>query len=639
MTFLPQLLRRASMVSLIVASLLVLAVFYNFYARGKSAEEFETYIPSARVAQHRAIAKVFVSPDESQVEGAVKFGFPECSDRQLELLKNQLAKLPSSSSYGVKEDLIARAYEGMNSYRRANCREFVFAVDRVLRILSLSQNKLHVDTVDRLIVQSLTEDVAWLRSLPCLYGRPSAQPSLIRGPLSACYREGVALSVDASLISIKRLAGIAYQRYVNEPAIKQPLLRRSAVLLQLDPHIQQVLNDIADCFRQSSNCHPKIRPLLTDLQGATVVVTNPSNGGILGLLCVGPKCTKNDLEQFDHYAALMLEAPMASTAKLFYALAFAQDSKVSHRELELQIKTSGQLDPLALKRNEWWEKTAICDSSSQADCRRAARAQQTATDLFFNIACNPLKDSCGRIGVMPRESRHFASMGRFAALTDMAAYRSKTPFIPWVAYDSIRQGKLSASKFDSVSYSNTSSAVQSVIGSGDNRISALGLAMLSANVYQLSRGSGPRRPNLLVDIDQASHGGDLLVSSSLRRAATVVYSGMTRAMVSSEPGWTGDGTGHRAFLEAFERSCGTDCAIAGKTGTVTLKDPNFPGTTLFTSVANLGELGRGPDHSQDEPNLIALGVIAFPVDPSRVNSGHLASRLALRIVRVLVDGL
>ena len=33
-----------------------------------------------------------------------------------------------------------------------------------------------------------------------------------------------------------------------------------------------------------------------------------------------------------------------------------------------QIKTSGQNDLRLGKRNEWWEKTAICDEQINADC-------------------------------------------------------------------------------------------------------------------------------------------------------------------------------------------------------------------------------------------------------------------------------
>jgi len=638
MNFLPQLLRRASIVFLLVACFLTLAVFFHFYVEGKSTEEFETYIPSTRVAQHQSIARIIISGEQNRTEPAFEFALPECTDRQLFLLRNQVGTLASLSDLRLIDDLLVRAYQGMNSHRRASCREFVVAVDRIFRILSLSENRGYGDKIDRLIVQSLTEDVSWLRSLPCLYSGISEQLTLIRGPVSACRRNGNSLSVNASFASIKQLSDIAYQRYINEPAIKQSLLGRTTVTLKLDPLIQGVLNDVADCFRHSRNCHPKILPLLTDLRGASIVITDPRDGGILGTLCIGAECRKSDRKQFDHYAALMLEAPMASTAKLFYALAFGQDSKVSYRELELQIKTSGQLDPLALKRNEWWEKTAICDSSSQVDCRRAERAQQIASDLFFNGACNPLTNNCGRISVMPYESRYFASMGRFVALRDIVSQRSQMPFISWDSYDSIRRGNLAANKFDGVSYSNTSFAVQSVIGAGDNRISALGLAMLSGNIYLLSRGQASRPPHLLIDMDKDNRRGDFSVSSRMQRSASVVYSGMTRAMVPAESGWTGDGTGHRAFLEAFERPCGADCAIAGKTGTVTSKDPNFPGTTLFTSVANLEKLGRSINQSRDSPKLVALGAIAIPSDSGGVNSGHLASRLALRIIRVIVEG-
>ena len=61
----------------------------------------------------------------------------------------------------------------------------------------------------------------------------------------------------------------------------------------------------------------------------------------------------------------------------------------------------------------------------------------------------------------------------------------KGPFMGWNDYDSIRQGKEKSTSYKLLE--STSLLVQSVIGAGNNRITSLGLAMLTSGIYQSSQ--------------------------------------------------------------------------------------------------------------------------------------------------------
>jgi hypothetical protein len=115
---------------------------------------------------------------------------------------------------------------------------------------------------------------------------------------------------------------------------------------------------------------------------------------------------------------------------------------------------------------------------------------------------------------------------------------------------------------------------------------------------------------------------------------------MTKVMTPAEAGWPGDGTAHPAFRASFGRSCPADCPLEGKTGTVSMRDPRYAGTTTFMGLIDVPRLqqllGSQAAGFADLPPALALGVIVFSPDRADPARGHGASQLAMRLVRDLV---
>ena len=99
------------------------------------------------------------------------------------------------------------------------------------------------------------------------------------------------------------------------------------------------------------------------LEGLSVVLIDPLTSGILGIKCLGSFCSANGMEQLGDLATLMVRSPPASISKIFFGLGIASEGKIDSAELTNQLKTSGSNDNPSGKRNEWWEKRAICDGS------------------------------------------------------------------------------------------------------------------------------------------------------------------------------------------------------------------------------------------------------------------------------------
>ena len=69
------------------------------------------------------------------------------------------------------------------------------------------------------------------------------------------------------------------------------------------------------------------------------------------------------MERLGDLATLTVRSPPASISKIFFGLGIASEGKVDSFELTNQLKTSGSDENLSGKRNEWWERAAICDDS------------------------------------------------------------------------------------------------------------------------------------------------------------------------------------------------------------------------------------------------------------------------------------
>jgi hypothetical protein len=336
----------------------------------------------------------------------------------------------------------------------------------------------------------------------------------------------------------------------------------------------------------------------------------------------------------------LFEAPPASVAKLVYALALAQDPKVDRELLQRQLKTSGQVGGLVSKRNVWWERSAICDSSGGLKCAVPSIAYSIATSFGWNRNCELRTYRCGRINLIggSADDLYPGQVGRFPI--HLASTHSKSSMISWNKYDSVRSGLVrpTAGK----AYENTSAAVQSVIGAGDSRVSSLGLASVSMQIWRVSKGLPLLVPTLEISrqsYENSASQGAAQTSSSLQRAALTVLGGMKRVIEPEESGWQGAGTGYSAWINSMGRKCDSRCGVSMKTGTVSRQDSVFGGTTTATLLVDASAWAAWasrPVTPALKDKILAIGVIAVP-HPTNVKR-HNASHIGVELIREMLGG-
>jgi hypothetical protein len=208
--------------------------------------------------------------------------------------------------------------------------------------------------------------------------------------------------------------------------------------------------------------------------------------------------------------------------------------------------------------------------------------------------------------------------------------------LDWNTYESVRLGKLSQRGLKG--FEPASRAIQAVLGAGDSRTSALGLALLSSQIWRMSEGMPMLVPRAADFGTGVSVNGDK-VPQRLQAAALTVLGGMRKVMEPPEPGWQGAGTVAGALEQTFGRSCKTDCGIWAKTGTVSRQDPVYGGTTLMTALIDVQTLGRWAERTPLIPNsgaMLAMGVIAMSA--SGASDGHAASQIGMGLLRELLSG-
>lgn len=367
---------------------------------------------------------------------------------------------------------------------------------------------------------------------------------------------------------------------------------------------------------------------LQRLRDVSVVIMDAESGSILATWCHGKTCQKAAAAGPGAIAATLLEAPPASTAKLLFALGLAAQGRVEPQMLQNQIKTSGQNDTRVSKRNEWWEKQAICDGEKNRRCDVPMQTRSISDAFGFNRQCLSTGSNCGRIGLVSTNITSLVPglMGRLAIAGDI----EHTPkMIDWENYDLIRQGKKKPE--GGSAYTATSMAIQAVIGAGDSRVSALGLAALPMQIWRLAHDKKPVLPFVMAPTDDP-----VLLPAPPKvwsMAAKTVLGGMREAVEPAKANWQGAGTISAAFINELKKPCMRNCGVWGKTGTVSQKDLGFAGSSLFAGLVDTREFSnwRG-----DAPNLpqvhgiFSIGVIAIP--EKGAPPFHAASHVAMAVV-------
>jgi cell division protein FtsI/penicillin-binding protein 2 len=149
--------------------------------------------------------------------------------------------------------------------------------------------------------------------------------------------------------------------------------------------------------------------------------------------------------------------------------------------------------------------------------------------------------------------------------------------------------------------------------------------MMGSGIYQASTSGSINPPTIFKK--QISKSNTEISQST----ATSVLKGMQKVVMSSEKGWIGDGTANGAFTRVFGKSCGDNCPIFAKTGTVSYQDKVYGGTTLFTGIVLTNELRqlKDPESKGNKRNL-AIGVIC---KAKNKNTEHLASKLGMLAIK------
>ncbi|MEN9764707.1 MAG: hypothetical protein RL397_662 [Pseudomonadota bacterium] len=674
MSFSRQLLRSLFLLLLLLAvGLLAVVVSQRSLVENAALADRDVFVPELRVERLTAITRALAVPITSGALAADVSFDEACGTRPVTLLTQRLAQGLGLSSLADAHQRLGAAFVAAQRLAPQGCRGFLSEVDLVLRQPGLLLEKDSAGLALR-VAQTLTERVSWDSVPPCLYVRHQGQFFYLRGPQGYCLdvaqtpesgtmRGPIGLGTELALgPETRQLVQLAYARLLDPQAVDGLPAQARRLSLTVHPGVARVLDAYNDCWAQPSGCPADAALALHRTAGATVVVLNAQTGTVLGMRCYGPVCNSPSSREAEPLAAALIEAPPASVAKLFFSLALAETG-APPRDLLVQIKTSGLLDPTVVKRNEWWERAALCDLQNRPagaephSCEVPARAMALAERFFWNAQCASDPAACGRVGLSPVSQGLPGFIGLFRPLKGATqATRAGSPsrrYLNWNEYNRIRTagGRTQIG----APYQEASSAVQAVLGAAESRSSALGLASLASGLYLASQGQPSRVPALLFDTQvegqrpasPSPETSEAAVASraarearSLAAAARLVRQGMTKVMTPAEAGWPGDGTAHPAFRASFGRSCPADCPLEGKTGTVSMRDPRYAGTTTFMGLIDVPRmqqlLGSQAAGFADLPPALALGVIVFSPDRADPARGHGASQLAMRLVRDLV---
>ena len=544
-----------------------------------------------------------------------------------------------------------------------NCFRFLDTLEWVSRQRQLISIENETDR-QAAIASASTERVSWSALPPCLFVRTdTGELGLLAGPRGRCDSSVPVVDLPQNA---RVLGQWAYRSSVANESVNGRLSAPRQLELSTDLLAQRALESVVRCIYGSSTvngCSDTEKRLRQQVGSLSIAVVNQSTGAIAAMACEGMLCEQAGLEGSEPLSPLLVQSPPASTAKLFVGLALSSESSsVDHTLLSLQLKTSGQIDDVSKKRNEWWERNIICDGSKRAnpgnqrrtpiaqdlktiDCRVASSAEQIAVELGFNQTCDGPNDlRCGRVDVGTPRSSIPAFLGQFFP----RPVDRKDSYLNWSQYDRIRTGQSSVPRppLDQA-YLRTSRSVQSVLGAGDARISALGLAHVSGQIVSRGLGLSTKRPWLLKEV------GDLLTSSAGGQLRAVsqsslgpVVAGMNKVMQPSEARWEGNGTAYSAVKAIWGPNLcrSTDCPLWGKTGTVGRADKVFGRTTVFSGAflwAPLREAMIEAGHvpmSTTRDGVWSLGVIVTPRSSTQNAEGHAASQLSMLIVDRLVRG-
>ena len=543
-----------------------------------------------------------------------------------------------------------------------NCNQFIRDI-KILEKLNLLGVGAHINKSQKIIENYLTEKTSWHWRSPCLYVKEGDKNfRYLTGSILNCYsnkkiKRFSSINFDNE---INILGKVVYQQLQKSPSkYLVNSARNESFLITLEPQVQGWLNLYKKCFLNLNFCDVISIKNLAKIKGASVVILNSDNSEILGVLCLGIRCEEFGLNNYKDLAALQVKAPPASISKLLFSLSFAADKNIEKTMLLRQLKTSGQLNPELGRRNEWWEKNAICDEENTVDCRHYKNVAELsrlfgfATNCYSqNINKNKTEEkfslNCGDIGLLKKindKSTNKLNYGLSGFMGLNTLLNEVVPgddglvkFMSWKNYERLRRNKNLISR--KIEFTNSSNVIQSVLGAGDTRVSALGIAALASQISQVASNNKPILPIIIKPKGTSKYPRIGTKNKELSKlnvdSAKNVILGMQKTLLKEEKNWLGNGTSYNSFKDVFEKECSNDCPIKGKTGTVSFNDRNYVGTTLFTGLVNPKKMQEylSKNISTNLPKL-AIGVIVFT--DNDIPNGHYASHFFMSLVKDIIS--
>jgi len=606
-----------------IVFLLFIAIVLQSFKKIYEIDSNGIFIPISLVAQTKSVIEFIQRNSYSLL---IINDFP-CSSRQLLILSEFISE-KKQMSMDESKTIVSNIWHNLEKNNLGpSCKTF----PQVLKNSYLILDFHYVDkksSLDRMIIESYSENIGWDKSALCVYAQDKSGFYLANGNYNRCKAEKIEYVEDVEKRNLIRKGLqpiILLARNQGESTKNQ-----TSLYLTIDADLQYKIAQLLECNK--GNCPTNIQRIINLVEFITISIIDVDKNEILASGCYGVKCEDSDNYYLGFLKGANIEVPPASTAKLIYSLAIAQNNPLIKNELSLQIKTSGQLDQFVTKRNEWWEKASICSSNKYKNCEIPRLTESFAKKIGWNQYCDKNGSlQCGKSNILAPLgiNKHSPRAGRILVQSDKDGPYIKAKnlfgeYLNWNAYEDIRAEKNTPSSF--ILLEKTSLAIQSMIGAGDTRTTSLGLAMLSTGIYQSSQQGKIRETNLF-------RINNININELPQNIGQAVLNGMQKVTMPSEKNWVGDGTAHSAFINTFGIPCINDCPVFAKTGTVSQKDNVYAGTTLFTAVVINDELSKkiGQESKRKQKN-IAIGII---VKNKNKGSEHLASKLGMQLIKEL----
>ena len=591
---------------------------YWFTQASEEAYGKNNFTPAGRIAKLVTMGEILQQAMASDPSPSIgKQNVLDCNMRQKSILRiRMMSKLQLDEKH--VEEVIRRIESHPLTPR--GCAFWVANIEILADATATSTTSGTPTPLVKKLGEALTERVSWTARTPCLYYNQEKGTGLAYGNPLKCIEDNHSFETQQypTAAGIRTAVQWSKRQMANISDSAVQTVPQQDLVLTLDNSTQTVLDQWAKCLTYAKCA--RFVPIPT-LKHVSVVVLDSDSGDILATLCWSGPCEKH--KELGHLGALLIETPPASTIKMLHSMVLAQNGHMDKLMLQRQIKTSGQIG--AMKHNEWWEKNAICDGNS-GECSHIAQVKALAQKFNLGVDCKLTDLRCGRQSIVAQSE--FPKISGFVGKIKISSASGKSnEMMDWATYDQIRQHKKVSPK--SKIYLNTLLAVQSVIGAGDTRSSALGIASMASQVARLSKGQGFMAPTLIRPLNGVSAGEPQ--SMAERDAADTVLGGMRKVVEPAEPGWIGAGTVSAAFERNFKGACVGDCGIWAKTGTVGIADKGFAGATLVATVIDTPQLYRWryKEDPSRQGRKLAIGVVVYPQSPG--SSVNIASEFVMQL--------